>query len=689
MSELTTPSLLNKHSDLFLAVAIVGVLIVLVMPIPTPLIDVLLSLNIGMALLLLMVALSAARPLQFSTFPSLLLFTTLFRLSLNVASTRLILLNGFAGDVINAFGHFVVGGNMIVGLVIFLILVIIQFVVITKGSGRVSEVAARFTLDAMPGKQMAIDADLNAGLITEQQARDRREVIAQEAEFYGAMDGASKFVRGDAIAGIIITVINLLGGIIIGKLHGMSLGEAVRTYSILTVGDGLVTQIPSLIIATTAGIIVTKASSSTNLARDVAGQVLTHPRSLAIGAGIMGLFGIMPGLPTLPFLTLAAGLFGLFVLCRRAEKAQMQSAEPQEEAEPAEPTDEQQMLVDAMQVDRLSIEVGYRLIPLLDPAQNDEMLKKVRAVRKQLAQRLGVLIPPVRIHDNLRLDANTYIIRMKGNEIARGELLADHFLAIDSGMVQTPVQGRETKDPAFGLPALWVPAGRKDEAEAAGYTVADPRSVLITHLTETIKQSAPELLTREDVKLLIDNLKETSPTVVEELIPNVMSLGGVQKILQDLLAEGIPVKDLAGILEAIADNAGSTKDPAILTELVRRDLARTICRSVEERGRLGAITLDPSVEQLIAQSTEETDSGSVLVLEPSRAEQLVERIAGAVKETVAAGFEAVLLTSGPIRRHIRRIVQHVIPELPVLSYEEIVPEMQLEGRTTVALEESA
>jgi len=676
---------LARNSDVVLALGVVGVLLVLIVPIPTFMVDVLLSLNIAVSLLLLMVALSASKALEFSTFPSLLLFTTLFRLALNVASTRLVLLNGYAGQVINAFGHFVVGGNMVVGLVVFLILCVIQFVVIIKGSGRISEVAARFTLDAMPGKQMAIDADLNAGLINEHQARDRRQKIAQEAEFYGAMDGASKFVRGDAVAGMIIIAVNLIGGIIMGKLRGMAIGDAVQTYSILTVGDGLVTQIPSLIIATTSGIITTKASSSTNLARDVGSELLTHPRALAIGAGIMALFGLIPGLPTAPLLVIAALFMGLSWAMRRSAE---EAAKPQPKAAAqAKAMDENAELHKALRVDRMSIEVGYQLIPLLDPSQNDEMLRKIRAVRKQMAQKLGIIVPPIRIHDNLQVKPNEYLVRLRGNELARGTLLANNLLAIDSGMVQKPVKGQETREPAFGLPALWIAPSQKDEAEAAGYTVADPRSVLITHLTEIIRKQAPEILSRDDVKTLVDGLKEVYPTVIEELTPAVIGLGGVQKVLQNLLAEGIPITDLGGILEAIADHAATTKDPVQLTELVRKSIARTICATVESRGNVGAITLDPSLERLIAQCIHEGGSGAAVILEPSRAEQLIHKVAAAVRDTVAGGFEAVLLTSSPIRRHVRRMVQHAVPELPVLAYDELVPAMRLEGRATVTLDE--
>ena len=681
-------SKLMRNGDVALAGSVVGVLLVLIIPIPKILIDILLTLNISVALLLLMVSLSTARPLDFSTFPTLLLFTTLFRLSLNVATTRLILLDGDAGEVVRAFGHFVVGGNMVVGMVIFLILVIIQFVVITRGSGRISEVSARFTLDAMPGKQMAIDADLNSGLINEKQARQRREQIAQEAEFYGAMDGASKFVRGDAVAGLIITAINLIGGVIMGKLRAMPLGEAVQTYSILTVGDGLVSQIPSLIISTTAGIIVTKASTTSNLAGDMAGQLLAKPRSLLIAASILGFMGVIPGLPHVPFFALAVILSFVYAVCRKAQAAAPSAPEPDDMDMPslAPPPDPEKEMAQVIQVDRLAIEVGYQLIPLLDPSQNDEMLRKIRSLRKQLAQKLGMVIPPIRIHDNLNLAPGEYCIRMRGNELARGGLLADNLLAIDSGLVSSPLKGVETKEPAFGLPALWVAPTQKDEAEARGYTVADPRSVLITHLSEVLRKHAHEMISREDVKKLVETLKEESPTIVEELIPGVVSLGGIQKVLQNLLAEGVPVNDLGGILEAIADNASASKDPVVLTEYVRKSIARTICTAIEGRGSVGAITLDPQVEQLLIKAMQSSDSGQALMLEPGKSELLVRNVANAVRDTVGAGFEAVLLTSGPVRRFVRMLLQHTIPDLPILAYDELMPEMRLEGRASVTLD---
>ena len=677
-------SLLARHSDLALAAGVVGVLFVLVVPVPAPVIDILLTLNIACSLLLLLVALGGGKALDFNTFPSLLLFATLFRLSMNVASTRLILLHGYAGQVISAFGNFVVGGNMVVGLIIFLVLIVIQFVVITKGSGRISEVAARFTLDAMPGKQMAIDADLNSGLISEEEARRRRETISQEAEFYGSMDGASKFVRGDAVAGLVITAINLLGGMIMGKINGMSVGEAAQTYSILTVGDGLVSQIPSLIIATTAAVIVTKASSNHNLARSAGKQVLTDPRAIGTAATIMFFFGLIPGLPTGPFMLLAFLLSGLFVALRRSRAAEA-AAEPEPRPAPTALAEPEQ-LVELLRVDRMAIEVGYRIIPLLDPRQNNEMVRKIGAVRRQMAQRLGVVVPPIRITDNLQLKPEEYVIRLKGQTVARGTLLPGHYLAMDAGLVQEAVEGIETSEPAFGLPALWIPADRKEAAEAAGYTVADPRSVLITHLNETIKKHAHEILTREDVRTLVDGLKERTPTIVDELVPNVISLGGIQNVLQNLLREGIPVNDLGTILEAVADSALKTKDPDLLTEFVRKAMSRTICAHVQQRGgRLGAITLDPAIEQMIAMAIQEGGDGNAVHLEPKASARFIEQLMQMVRDTVASGFEAVLLVSSPIRRHVRRIVEQVVPDLPVLAYDELVNDLPIEGRGTVSV----
>ncbi len=645
-----------------------------------------------------MLAISAGESTVLYSFPSTLLFTTLFRLSLNVATTRLILTNGNAGSVINAFGQFVAGGNLVVGIVVFSILMIIQVVVITKGSLRISEVAARFTLDAMPGKQMAIDADLNSGLINESQARARRDAIRREAEFYGAMDGASRFVRGDAMAGVIVTFINLIGGVILGKSHGLTMAEAIQTYAVLTIGDGLVSQIPALLISTTGGLIVTKASSKESISRDLAAQMLMKPRPLALAAVVLLIFALIPGLPTLPFLVMSAILGGLFMATRNGAMAAAFGQSP-DQAAPAEgaqaaPTPEEARQAEEaeigkiLHVDRMGIEVGFRLIPLVDPKRSDEMLRKISALRKQIARQLGIIIPAVHIRDNLNLKPTEYVIRIRGEIVARGELQPDCVLAMDSGMVTAKIRGQETREPAFGLPAIWVPQARRDEAEANGYTVADPRSVLITHFNEVLKKHAHEVLSREDVKTLVDGVRERAPTVVEELIPTLMTLGGVQRVLQNLLRERVPITDLAAILEAIADHCDGAqpKDYEALTEKVRRSLARTICSQVQSRGdKIGALQLDPAVERLIAESIRPTPAGSAAVLDPGAADALFRKLGDRVRDTISSGYEAILVTSSAIRRHVRALLENVLPDLPVLAYDELTPELQLEGRGMVSL----
>ena len=535
-----------KYSDIVLAGAVVLVIIMMIIPLPTALLDILFAFNITVSLTVLLVALYTVEPLDFSVFPSLLLVTTLFRLALNVSSTRLILLQGYAGQIVEAFGTFVVGGNYIVGMVIFLILVVIQFVVITNGAGRVAEVAARFTLDAMPGKQMSIDADLNAGLINDEEARRRRRMIEKEADFYGAMDGASKFVKGDAVAGIIITIINLLGGIAVGALMlGLSVQESAQRFALLTVGDGLVSQIPALLISTATGIVVTRAASESNLGEDLTRQILAQPRGLGIASGVLFLFGLVPGLPTLPFFALAA-LAGsaAYAVSRatKAEEARRQAAEAarhqqaatQESVQPGD-------LVDTLAVEPLEVEIGYGLIPLVDRSQGGDLLDRITLVRRRIATELGLLVAPIRIRDNLELGPNEYVVKIRGNTVARAEIFPDRYLAMDSGMVTERVEGVETREPAFGLPAVWVSEADRDRAELAGYTVVDPSSVTTTHLAEVIKRYAPELLGRQDVKSLIDSLKESAPAVVEEVIPDVLTIGEVQKVLQNLLRERVPI----------------------------------------------------------------------------------------------------------------------------------------------------
>jgi flagellar biosynthesis protein FlhA len=685
-SEVTGSSVWLKmleHSDAALAVGVVAVLAVLVIPLPPALLDILLTINISLALIILMVVLSCGEPLEFSTFPSILLFTTLLRLSLNVASTRLILLKAYAGNVILSFGNFVVGGSIVVGMVVFLILVVIQFVVITKGAGRISEVAARFTLDAMPGKQMAIDADLNAGLITEEEARGRRDKIAREAEFYGAMDGASKFVRGDAIAGIVITLVNIFGGLLVGLLNDMPITQAIEKYSILTVGDGLVSQIPSLVIATAAGVLITKASSKTKLGRDVTVQLVAHPRPVGVAAGLLALFALVPGLPKLPFAVMAA-LFGVLYGVMRRQAA---GAGPAEEAEEPAARPIEEAVENLLVVDRLSVEVGYRLISLVEPMGQGGLLDQISSVRRRIASTLGFVVPPIRIKDNVQLAPESYVIRIRGQEVGRGQLRLERLLAMDSGAGAEPMDGEPTTEPAFGLPALWIEPSRRQEAEMAGYTVIEPAAALITHLSEVIKRHAAEILSREDVQSLVENLKQRAPTVVNELLPGLMPVGGVQAVLENLLREGVPILDLATILETLADNANQVKDPHVLTELVRQNLARTICcQHLASDGKLHAIYLDPEIEQRLAQAVGagQADGGHA-PLDPAYTRELLERIGKAFTGAYGRGHSPVLLTSAALRRHIYALVAATLRGVAVLSYNEILPDIDVEAVETVTM----
>ncbi|MCS6860192.1 MAG: flagellar biosynthesis protein FlhA, partial [Abditibacteriales bacterium] len=590
---------LFTYSDVIVSGAAILIVLMMIVPMPTVLLDALLALNISIALTVLLVTMYTQEALQFSVFPSLLLVLTLFRLALNISATRAILLNGYAGHVIDAFGNFVVGGNYAVGFVVFLILVIIQFVVITNGAGRVAEVAARFTLDAMPGKQMSIDSDLNAGLITEEEARERRQKVAREADFYGAMDGASKFVRGDAIAAIVIMLVNIIGGFIVGMAQqGLSLLEALQRYTLLTVGEGLVAQIPALLISTATGIIVTRAAATSALGQDAVRQLLAQPRVLNIVAGALVVVGLLPGLPKVPFFLLAAGAFLLARLLQQNLRAQEVAQQPSKAVQrPPENVSE------LLAVDRMGLEIGYALIPLVDVQQNGDLLERVTLMRRQIALDLGIIVPPIRIRDNMQLPANTYSIKLKGVEIARGEVLPRYYLAMNPGSVRETIEGIPTKEPAFGLPALWIEESLRRRAEAAGYTVVDATSVVITHLQEVIKAHAADILTRQDVQALVDNLRQTQSAVVEELIPTLLSLGEVQRVLSNLLRERVPIRDLGTILEALADGARVTKDIDQLTELVRRALARLLCQRYRSSdGSIYVTTLDPNVEQTLLEA---------------------------------------------------------------------------------------
>lgn len=678
---------LVTQGELALVVGVIGIFVVFIIPIPPFMLDILITINLSVSLLLLLVTLHAKGTLELTTFPSILLFLTLFRLALNVASTRQILLNGFGGQVIAAFGEFVVGGNLIVGMVVFLIIVVIQFIVITKGATRISEVAARFTLDAMPGKQMSIDADLNAGLITEDQARSRREVISKEAEFHGAMDGASKFVSGDAVAGIIIVLINLVGGIAMGLREGMTASEALQHYAILSIGDGLVSQLPSFIIATASAVIITKTSSTEGLGSDLSGQLLNQPNAVAFTSGILAMFSIVPGLPKMPFIILAL-FFGVlaFILKRSGKQALVHEELAKETAKAAPEPRQEESIEKLLHVDRMGVEVGYKLVPLVDPQKNGGILDRINVLRRQMARDLGLIVPPIRVRDNLQLGANQYVIKIRGQDVAKGELFPECYLAIDSGTVTKQIDGIRTLDPAYGLPALWVAASVREDAEASGYTIVDPASVMITHLTEVIKQHAYEIICRDDVQKIIENLKKESPTVVEELTPNAMPLGSIQDVLRNLLKEQVPIRDMATIMETIADCASITKDSETITEFVRQKLSRAICQRYQNsEGKIGVISFDPQLEQTIANSIHKTERGNLLALEPTVAQQLIDNLVEVVKDSLSSGYEAVLLTSSNVRSHIRRLIENALPQVPVLSYKEISPGVRIDSLGVVKL----
>ncbi|MCK8823533.1 flagellar biosynthesis protein FlhA [Fuchsiella alkaliacetigena] len=665
---------LTDYVDVAFALAVVMIVVMFIVPLPTFMLDILLACNIAFALTVLLVSMYTLEPLDFSVFPSLLLVATLFRLALNVSTTRLILGEAYAGEMILSFGEFVVGGNYIVGFVIFVILVVIQYVVITKGAERVAEVAARFTLDAMPGKQMSIDADLNSGLITEAEAREQRQAIRDEADFYGAMDGASKFVKGDAIAGIVITLINVIGGLIIGVLQqGMPVGESLQTYTLLTVGDGLVSQIPALLISTATGIVVTRAASESNLGVDLSSQLLSQPKSILIVAAVLGGFAFVSGLPTIPFLLLAILLGGLgYILYQTQQELEPEEDLVSEEEEEVAKYQQQENVEELLRVDPMEVEVGYNLIPLVVPEQGGDLLDRVSMIRRQCALELGIIIPPIRIRDNMQLEPNYYRVNLRGIEIASYEIMASHYLAMDSGMVTEEVEGIETTEPAFGLPALWISEEQREEAELAGYTIVDPPSVIATHLTELIKGHAHELLGRQEVKELIDNLREDYSAVIEELIPDLMSYGEIQKVLQNLLKEGVPVRDLVAILETLADRARNTRDTDILTEYVRQGLSRQISKLYkDEEDSIYVLTLAPELEEQISNSIEHTEQGSYLSMDPNRVQQLLENLSQQIQQMMNQGYDPIVLTSPVIRHHFKKLTQQISSDLTVLSFNEL------------------
>jgi flagellar biosynthesis protein FlhA len=671
----------KKYADLIAAAAVVMVVVMMVIPLPPMLLDLAITLNISAALAIVVATLYVPRALDFSAFPSLLLLTTLFRLAINVSVTRLILLHGDAGSVVKAFGSFVVGGNVVVGLVVFLILVVIQFVVVTNGAGRVAEVGARFTLDAMPGKQMAIDADLNAGQITEEEARRRRDDIAREADFYGAMDGASKFVKGDAMAAVLITAINLIGGIVVGVMQqGLPLSEAIQHFSLLSVGDGLAAQIPALLISVAAGIIVTRSASQADLGSDVARQIGTQRKAPLVAGVVICLFALVPGLPKIPFIVIG----GLFIVAGRAigdllDEREKEAADEAAEAARPVPITPRDQALEALSIDPVELSIGFGLVPLVDGGSGGSLLARVGAVRRQVAAELGAVIPPVRIHDDVGLGSHEYLMKVRGNEVARGSVMAGHQLALDPGDAVGQLAGIPTTEPAFGLPAVWIPDPARAEAEALGYTVVDAESVIVTHLTETIRGHVAELLTRQDVRALLDRLKESNAAVVEEVVPELLSVGEIQRVLQALLREGVSIRDLGAIVEAVGDRARITRDPVLLAEYARQALGRAIVMPhVDSEQRLRAISLDPAVEQEISESIAQTADGEYLAMEPTRAHALVRSLAAQTEHAVARGGRPVVICSSRVRRHLRRLVEQTLPQLSVCAYNEIAPGISVE-----------
>lgn len=670
----------TRSSDFLFAFLFILIILMMVVPLPPSLVDFLLSCNITLSVMTLLVTTYITNPLQFSVFPSLLLFATLFRLALNISTTRLILLQGYAGKLIAAFGQFVVGGNYVVGFIIFFILVIIQFVVITNGANRIAEVAARFTLDAMPGKQMSIDADLNAGLIDEAEARRRRREIERQADFYGAMDGASKFVRGDAIAGLIITLINFLGGIVVGVVQrGLALQEALQTYALLTVGDGLVAQIPALLISTASGLIVTRAASEENLGQDVTRELTQTPRAVLLTALLLLFLGVIPGLPKIPFFLLAS-LAGAFFFVQGKEKPKSEPSQPLKKEELPKSPEEIARLIE---VDPVELEIGYALVPLVDLQSGGTLLERITQMRINMAKEKGFVVPPIRVRDNLRLRPNQYVIKIRGVEVAQGEILPRHYLAIHPQGEAVPIEGIPTREPAFNLPAYWVGEAQKETAEIAGFTLVDAESVLVTHLSETLKTHAAELLTRQDVQLLIDQVRRVNQAVVEELIPHALSLGDIQKVLQGLLSEQVPIRDLVLILEALADSVRQAKSIDDLIEAARRRLGRSITRQyLGDDGKLHVLTFDAHLEAFLGRvfAGEET-------LSPERFRRILGVLSQHAERMASFGYFPILLTPGKMRRNVRNLFAGSMPQLVVLALEEVPRDVEVRVEGVIREEE--
>ena len=684
----TTNNILGKYNDVIMAAVIMLIVGMLIVPLPSGLLDFFIVVNLTISVMIVMVTLYSTEPLQFSVFPSLLLVITLFRLALNVSATKLILANGEAGAVIQAFGDVVLGGNFVVGVIAFLILVIIQFVVITSGAGRVAEVAARFTLDAMPGKQMSIDADLNAGLLTEDEARARRKQVSSEADFYGAMDGASKFVRGDAIAAVIIIIINIAGGFVIGMMKGQSDALSIlQKYTLLTVGEGLVSQIPALLISTATGLMVTRAASDSNMGDAFFRQILSKSRPLMLSGGLMLALALVPNFPHAP-LILVGGIatsIGYYIsLNEKQEKIKKDTAIQREHLPQPRPQEDPLKL---LTVDTLLLELGSSLVPLALSDEGGDLAERVSGARRQIALELGIILPMVRIKDNLQLDTNEYVIKIRDQAVAHHEIFTNQLLALDPGTVMVPIEGTVTTEPAFGGPALWISRSQREVADMSGYVVVLPAEVIITHLTEVIKQHAHELITRQEVQALVDNIKEQNKVVVEELIPALMTLGEVQKILLNLLRERVSVRDLAAILETLADWAPRTKDLDQLTEYVRATLSRQICKQhADDNNTMHVMTVDPKTEQILRESVQMTNTGVMLGLDPGNATRLVGSMTRESEKVTEQGFTPILLCSSQIRLALRRLTERSLPSLVILAYNEIVPHMDIQTVGSVSIE---
>ncbi|HHX59600.1 MAG TPA: flagellar biosynthesis protein FlhA [Epulopiscium sp.] len=674
-----------KSGDLILAGFVISILFLIIIPINDFLLSLFIIINIAIALILLLNALLAKEPLDMSLFPTILLISTLFRLALNISSTRLILTHGDAGAVVEAFGQFVAGGNVVIGGVVFIIIVIVNFLVITKGSERVSEVSARFTLDAMPGKQMAIDADLNAGFIDEVTARERRKKIQDESSFFGAMDGASKFVKNDAVAGILITFINIIGGILIGVLMGdMEIMEAMQKYTLLTIGDGLVSQVPALLISTATGILVTKTASDTELSTMMFNQLAGAPHILYITAFVLLALGLTPigfsvTIPIALFLVIIGNVIG-----KKLKLGDIEESIDEEDIE-ANEIRKPENVIHLLNVDPIELEFGYGVIPLADINQGGDLLDRVVMIRRQIALELGSVVPIIRLRDNIQLNPNEYVIKIKGVEVTKGEILFDHYMAMNPGYVEEEIDGIETTEPAFGLPALWITASQREMAEVKGYTVVDTPSIIATHLTEVIKKHLYELLNRQDVQVLINNIKETHPVLIEELTPKLLSVGEIQKVLANLLKENVSIRDLASIFESLADHGGSVRDVDILTEYARQALSRSISQKVLVNSPNQVITLDPAIEQQIMDSVQQTEQGAYVALDPQITQQILDKLQQELTRLTSIGLQPIILTSPIVRIYFRHLTEQYLPNLTILSYNEIDPSIEIQSIGMVSI----